>query len=896
MALPVGARIGPYEIAGLIGAGGMGEVYRAKDVRLGRVVAIKVLPDVVAGDADRLSRFRREARALAALNHPNIAQIHELEEIPSTDSGPAGVVALVMELVEGPTLSERLSKGRLSVEDALTVARQIAEALESAHGRGIIHRDLKPSNLKMTPDGRVKVLDFGLAKAVAGDAPDANTAPSSVLTFTATAPNVLIGTPAYMSPEQTRGQDVDKRTDIWAFGCVLFEMLTGRAAFAGQTLADTLAAIVEREPDWSALPASTPAAVRELLRRCVRKDVKRRLHDVADARIELEDAQSEPTSTVGESSAVSRWGRAFGIGGIVALLGAIGMVANVWRRPAPAAAETRLEIATPPSMDPGSLAISRDGSTIAFVATDGGHSRLWVRRLDSVSARPLPGTDNAYYPFWSPDNRSVGFFADGKLKRVDLDTASVQILADASAGRGGAWNGDGVILFAPQAGPIYRIPASGGAPMQVTQTDKQRLSHRFPQFFPDGRHFLYFVRPTVGAPDVRGIYVTNIDDSQTTRLVDADVAGVLAGSDRLLFVRQGTLFAQTFDATRLTTSGEPIAIASNIITNTAFGSAAISSSSSGLFVYRAGPPERRQFTWFDRQGREVGTVGEPDAGDPSDPALSPDMREVAISREVDENRDVWTLDTSRGVLRRLTFDPAIDRSAVWTPDGSRIVFTAGRRGTGDLYQKPTTGGGTEDALLSTAEAKQAADVSPDGRFLLFRAQSQKTRYDIWAVRLALSQPSGLERIAGEEPFVVVQTKSDERDPQFSPDGKWIAYESDESGRFEIYVQPFPGPGPKWPVSKGGGAQVRWPRHGKELFYIGLDNRMMSVSIALDAQRQTVTAQDPAPLFMTNVGGAVTVRRQQYVVSSDGQRFLMNTIKDQATSSPITVVQNWRAAR
>jgi dipeptidyl aminopeptidase/acylaminoacyl peptidase len=427
----------------------------------------------------------------------------------------------------------------------------------------------------------------------------------------------------------------------------------------------------------------------------------------------------------------------------------------------------------------------------------------------------------------------------------------------------------------------------------VTQPDAKGLSHRFPQFLPGGQHFLYFVSPAVGIPEVRGLYVGQVNGTVTRRLVDADVAGVLAGADRLLFVRQGTLFAQTFDPARLSLSGKPFPVASQILHNTTVGSAAVSASARGLLVYRTGPPERRQFTWFDRAGRELGTVGEIDTSDPSDPALSPDGREVAVSREVDENRDIWLLETSRGVLRRLTFHPGIDRSATWFPDGSRIVFTANREDAGDLYERPLGGGADEKVLVSTPEAKQAADFSPDGRFLLFRSQDLKTGYDIWAVAVDPRASARSELADVHKPFVVARTNSDERDPQFSPDGRWIAYESDESGRFEIYVQPFPGSGPKWPVSKGGGAQVRWPRNGKELFYIALDSRLMAVPIRLDATRRTVMPGDPVPLFTTTVGDAVTVRRQQYIVSPDGQRFLMNTIRDQATASPITVVHNWQ---
>ena len=893
MTFVAGARLGRYEIVAPLGSGGMGEVYRARDTKLGRDVAIKVLPELLLANPERRARFDREARMLAALNHPNIAAIYGVEEFEEgTGSGKAAVQALVLELVEGPTLAERVANGRLPISEALTIARQVAEALEAAHNRDIIHRDLKPANIKITPDGRAKVLDFGLAKALTGDALAPELSHSPTVTVTATRQGTFLGTPAYMSPEQARGQTVDERADIWAFGCVLYEMLGGRSAFAGKTLTDTLAKILEREPDWRALPESTPQRVQDLVRRCLRKDPKQRLHAVADARIEIEDAQSEPNAGRPTTVSVRRTERlAWTVAGLLLALVAVGTI--VWIRPTPSIPETRLEIATQLTADPVSLALSPDGRAIAFVATHEGRSRLWLRRLDSVAAQPLPGTDGAYYPFWSPDNRSLGFFAEGKLKRIDLDTTSIQVLADASAGRGGAWNADGVILFAPQAGPIFRISASGGTRIQVTHLDAQRRSHRFPQFLADGRHFLYFVRPSVGIPDVRGVYVGQLDGTKTERLVDADVAGVLAGENQLLFVRQGTLFAQRLDPTRLTMSGKPVPVASRIVNNTAFGVAAVSSSASGLFVYRSGPAEGRQFTWFDRSGRELGKLGEIDTSDPSDPALSPDGREVAVSREVDENRDIWLLDTSRGVLRRLTSDPGIDRSATWSPDGRGIVFSANREGLADLYLMPSSGGGNERLFVSTPEAKQAADFSPDGRFLLFRTQNLKTRYDIWAVPVNPGRSSSLELLEGQGPFVVARTNSDERDPQASPDGKWIAYESDESGRFEIYVQPFPGPGPKFPVSRGGGAQVRWPRNAKELFYIGLDDRLMSVAITLDAKRQTVTAGVPVPLFTTNVGGAITVRRQQYVVSGDGQRFLMNTIKDQASASPITVVQNWR---
>jgi Tol biopolymer transport system component len=874
-------------ITAKLGSGGMGEVYRASDTTLGRDVAIKVLPDAFAKDDERVARFKREARALASLNHPNIAQIYGVEDAD-------GVPALIMELVDGPTIADRLATRPVPVADALVIAHQLADGLDAAHSNGIVHRDLKPANLKVAADGRLKILDFGIAKAMTEDRSADDLTHSSTTGVSATRLGVVLGTPRYMSPEQVRGLPVDKRSDIWAFGCVLWEMLTGRTPFEGETLADTLTGIIEREPEWRALPESTPSKVRDLLRRCLQKDRRRRLHDIADARIDLEDAQEEPAAaTGGIVTALPRvkWILWSAAAALLALLAVSAVI--VWKRSEPVGPETRLDVATPETTDPISLSVSADGRAIAFVATDAGHPRLWVRRLDSVSPRALPGTDGAYYPFWSPDNRSVGFFADGKLKRIDLDTASVQVLADASAGRGGTWNSDGVILYAPQAGPLFSLPASGGERRQVSRIDAQRMSHRFPQFLPDGRHFLYLVRSAAGAREMRGLYIGDLQSTETQRIVDSDVAGVLVGTDRLLFVRQGTLFAQSFDMRRMTLGGDAWPVASQIVHNAAIGAAAVSSSPGGVLIYRAGPAERRQLTWFNRLGQTVGTVGEPDTGDPSDPAISPDGRIVAVSREVDENRDIWLIDTARGARRRLTFDVGIDRSAVWSPDSTRLVFTGSSAGSRDFLQRRVDGGAEATVLLSAPGAAQTADFSPDGRFLVFRNQDVKTRYDIWAVRMT-QRPSGdLEVAEGQRPFVVVQTASDERDPQFSPDGRWIAYESDESGRFEVYVQPFPGPGPKWAVSKNGGAQVRWPRQGHELVYIALDNRLMSVTVALDAERQRVKIDDPVPLFITNVGGAVTVRRQQYVVSADGRRFLMNAITEQPGSSPITLVQNLR---
>jgi eukaryotic-like serine/threonine-protein kinase len=873
----IGTRLGHYEVKELLGKGGMGEVYRGHDTRLRRDVAIKVLPRVFAADADRLARFEREAQVLASLNHTHIAAIYGFEEAD-------GLLALMLEFVEGPTLAERLERGPMQVDDVLGVAMQIAEALEAAHERGIIHRDLKPANVKIRPDGSIKVLDFGLAKAMAGEGPGVDLKDASTLTAIsmATGAGVVLGTPAYMSPEQARGLGVDKRTDIWAFGCVLYEMLTRRPAFPGDTVSDTIAAILERTPDWTALPDSTSQRVRDLLRRCLVKSTRQRLHDIGDARLEIEESMN-PAQTGAQTVPISsdRPKRPAAWVAVGALLIATTLGTLVWDRSAPVPRQTRLEITTPPTSDRVSLAISPDGSRIAFVSRSDDTSRLWLRSLDSVSAAPLAGTDQAYYPFWSPDGRSLGFFADGKLKRIDLETQSVQVLANATAGRGGTWNSADVIVFAPQSGPIFRISASGGERTQITHPGPL-TSHRFPQFLPDGRHFVYFEQSFDKAA---GLWVGDVEGTETHRIVDADVAGVYLSSGHLLFIRQRTMYAQRFDAGRLAVSGSPVPVAAQIVINPGVpGAAAISASSTGLFVYRTGPAAPKQLEWFDRSGRQIGAVGTPDNHNMMAPSLSPDGRYVALARTEDGKGDVWLMETARGILSRFTSAPRNANNPIWSADGSRIVFDSGPGVGGDLYQKQTSGAAGEELLLATPLAKSPMDWSPDGRFILYSAQDVSTRFDIWALPLDDSKKS----------FVVLQTPFDENGAQFSPDGKWIAYQSNESGRFEIYVRPFPGPGTRWPVSTNGGLEVRWPRRGKELFYIAPDNRLMAVPIQVDSEHQTVSLGAPVALFTARVAGVNGAGSSPFAVSPDGQRFLVNSLSslEEANPSPITVVQNW----
>ena len=888
----------------------MGEVYRATDTKLKRQVAIKILPPSLAADADRLARFQREAEVLASLNHPNVAIIYGLETGHAVQPVPPALPALpafiVMELVEGEDLSRRIARGAVPLDEALPIAKQIADALEAAHEHAIVHRDLKPANIKVRSDGVVKVLDFGLAKlthegtglrsgaASAGQAGREDLSQSPTLTSPAlmTSAGMILGTAAYMSPEQAKGKTVDKRADIWAFGAVLFEMLTGTRAFPGEDLTDTLAAVVTLDPTWDILGADVPSRVRQVLRVCLQKDPRQRAQAIGDVRLALEGAfeTTAPQTTTATSSAASggRWGwmAAFGVAALGMIALAFPAVWHLREVPPLTSSEMRLEITTPRTTDPVSMAMSPDGQVIVFVATDEGRSRLSLRPLDAVSSRPLAGTEGASWPFWSPDGRSVGFFADGKLKRIDVDGSQPQNLAEAPSGRGASWNRDGTIIFTPHQGPtpIFRISAAGGEPSPLTRLESSgQDSHRFPRFLPDGRHFLYYVQ---GTPESRGIYVGDLQGAEPRRLLDADSAAVYAAPGQLLFVRQSTLFAQNFDAARLELSGDAFPVAERVaVNNGAQGSAAVSASMAGPFVYRtgsAGGP--RQFVWLDRSGKEIGKAG--DRLSAVSVELSPDGRRVALTQQVNQNFDVWLLELGRGVLSRFTFDPAQDDFPIWSPDGSRIVFTSNRKGHYDLFQKVAIGAGTEELLLATAPDKVPSDWSPDGRLLLFRTlKNSKTGEtgDIWALP-----------VHGDgRPFPVVQSNFEERDGQFSPDGKWIAYQSDESGQSEIYMQPFPGPGSKLQVSTNGGAQVRWARDGKELFYIAFDARLMAVPLRRVASPETVEPGSPIPLFATNVGGALQgTYPQQYDVSPDGRQFLMNTIAEEA-ASPVTVVLNWK---
>jgi Tol biopolymer transport system component len=860
----------------------MGEVYRARDVKLHREVALKVLPAAVALDLDRRARFEREAQLLAALNHPNIAAIYGFED--GLDAYPVGTgPALVLELVEGPTLADRLARGLIPLDEALPIARQIADALEGAHKHGIVHRDLKPSNIKVRPDGTVKVLDFGLAKVLepAPTATDASQSPT-ITSPAVTRAGVILGTAAYMSPEQARGRSADAQSDIWAFGCVLYEMLCGRRPFRGETVSDTIAAILEREPDWKWLPPNVPANVRRALRRCLEKDPRRRFHHIADARLEIEDAAEE--LGVGPSllsPAQRRRNRMLGIA--TAVLGlALAAALGIWYSRAPAdAPELRLEITTASTADPSAFAISPDGRRVAFVADREGQQMLWVRALDVVNAQPLAGTEGARQPFWSPDNRWLGYFTTaGTLKRIEARGGPTQILATAVGATGGAWGRDGTILFSQTVTPsLIRVSSAGGPVETATTPTAGSTGHRQPQFLPGGRDFLFF---SGGADDVRGIYLGSLGSSAATRLVASDSKGVYVSPGWLLFVRQGSLVAQRMDLARRTLSGEPVTVAGSVAFEPIFGAGGFSASDGGVIAYRAGNTSATRLSWFDRAGNALGAAGSPDQIGLSNLMLSPDGRRVAVERTLQNETDLWLLDATRQVRFTRGSGGTITRFPIWSPDSSRIAFNESGSGSVSISVKRLAGDGTHEVLLESPEVKVLSDWSPDGRFLLYYVPDPKTGTDLWVL------PLDGERV----PFTFLKTEANELSGQFSPDGRWVAYQSNESGRFEIYVRPFPGPSGQFPVSTAGGVYPRWSADGKEMYYIAPDAKLMAVPISVTTP--TFEAGAPTTLFQTRrVGGGENVvgRGHQYDVAPDG-RFLINVEAGSGTP-PITLLLNWK---
>ena len=877
----LGRQIGGYQVISLLGAGGMGEVYEARDSKLGRKVALKILPATFANDAERLARFQREARMLAALNHPNIATIHGLEQ-----SG--GVHYLVMELVPGQTLAERIANGGLPVEEALKIAGLIAEALEAAHEKAVIHRDLKPANVKVTPEGRVKVLDFGLAKAFAGEGTvDLSQA------VTLSEEGRILGTPSYMSPEQARGLPVDKRTDIWSFGCLLYELLTGRQAFPGETLSDSLAAVLSREPDWQVLPVATPSNARDLLRRCLQKDPKRRLRDIGDARIELEEAFTVPTpAEVPTHGHKVREGLLWAVAALT-VVGLFGVAIILRLRPTATDHMVRFDLVNGGSPKVIELPKpSPDGTAIVYPGIDStGQHMLWLRSLDSEQARPLPGTEAALAPFWSPDGRWIGFYAHGQVKKVSRDGASVQTITEVEDFFSGAWSANGeILLTAGNRTPIYRVPDSGGTPQQFTTLDQSRTenSHRWITFLPDGRHFFFLAR--CYNRENNSLYEGSVDTGQVRRVahMDSNVAYLPPRDGHgamLLFARDGKLFEQAFDGSSL--QGEPAAIADVQYDAIGIrGDFALSGDGRAL-VMRAAFATGTRLTWFDRKGTVVGTVGPP--GVYQQPLISPDGGSVIFNRpdEKGGNRDIWSFDVNRGIASRLTLNPANEWNQVWSPDGRRIIFASDRSGNrlGSMFEKTSMEpGADETAVPGLPDFANPEDWSADGHWIAFT--SGGVHGTIWIA------PAFGEK----KTFRFLDTPFEERGPRFSPDGKWIAYTSNESGRSEVYVRPLSGQPAgaqgKVQISERGGYFATWSRKGHELFFVGADSKLYVTDVA--NLKGTGAVPSPHALFEVCPGNTPTdeaTQGHQYDVAADGQRFLF-VCGDQAQEH-YSVLVNWK---
>jgi eukaryotic-like serine/threonine-protein kinase len=892
MPLAPGTKLGPYEVVAPLGAGGMGEVYRARDTRLDRTVAIKILPAQFSTDSVRKQRFEREAKTISSLNHPHICVLHD---IGSQD----GVDYLVMECVEGETLAKRLEKGSLPLEQVLKLGAQIADALDKAHRSGVVHRDLKPGNIMLTATG-AKLLDFGLAKPAVPLA--------SVATLTAAVPQsspmteqgAIVGTIQYMSPEQIEGKKLDGRSDIFSLGAVLYEMLTGQRAFQGRSQLSVASAILEKEPaPISSVKPMTPPVLDHAVRGCLAKNPEERWQTAGDLALELKWIAEPGVRT--SMLAPQKTGRRWLAWSVAAILGVITTLTTFLYRDKgpPASEQVRFGLPLPPGTL--SFTLSPNGRQLAFPAPGpDGRNLIWIRALNSLEPRSLPGTESVFTPvFWSPDSRFIAFQAGNKLKKIDVSGGPPLPICDTSvAVLGGAWSRDGTIIFGTVGNGIMKVPAAGGVPTLVTTVTGRNEVDVFPSFLLDGRHFAY-----LRAPENPGIYIGSLDtkpDQQSSkRVLVTPVMAVYApstepGMGRLLFMREGSLLAQPFDEQRLELVGEPILLVDQVASFLLSGS--FSASSSGVLAYRPTKtgPGLSALSWFDRHGKELGAVGEPGAYAYFDLALSPDATRVAASRidltVAGSEQGIWLLDLARGVSARFTFDPAPDSSPVWSPDGARIAFAAARAGGTGIYQKASNGAGKEQELLgATQDPKVPNDWSRDGRSLLYTKQDPKTRADLWVLPLASDgTPAGA-------PTPFANTEFSEDQGQFSTDGRWIAYSSDESGRAEIYVQPFPAPaggGSKTQVSRGGGSQPRWRRDGKELFYLSPDGKLMAVNVT---EGPIFKAGVPESLFQAFV---VRGRREavsdvlRWDVTPDGKRFLIDTAK--AQSEPLTVVLNWDA--
>ena len=881
MSLDTGTRIGPYEIVGALGAGGMGEVYRARDTRLDRDVAIKILPSLFAADVDRVARFEREAKTLALLNHPNIAAIYGIE------TGPTSALnALVMELVEGPTLEELIhgTGTAMPIADVIPIVRQIAEALEAAHEQGIVHRDLKPANVKVRPDGTVKVLDFGLAKALdpAGSAVEQMNSPT--LTARATQLGIVIGTAAYMAPEQAKGKPVDRRADIWAFGVMLHEMLTGQRLYGGETAPETLAHVIASDPNLATLPPSTPPRLRELIARCLVKDPKSRLRDIGEARLALADAStSAPASPVVPSGASSRgsllpWGLAGAM-----LVAALAFATLWWRgSEVPAGSSLNAAIDGPPGMIlGGSFALSPDGTRLVLQVYNAETARgaLWMREMATGKLTELPQTAAGERPFWSPDNRQIGFFADGKLRKLDLQNGIVQVLADAPTPRGGTWSVDGRIVYAAEfrAG-LKIIDAKGGTPASFTKLQPDEKSHRWPVFLPDGKHLVFLLQRAEGGArnDPSTIEAITVDGSNRHTLLAANSSPLISPPGVVMFWKESVLYGQDIDFANATLRGEPFVVAADVSYDTNEAARA-SVSAAGRLVYMAGRSGRDvTVEWIDRAGRRTPTPV-PKSDVQCGSALAPDTTRVAVGFTPPgaTTCDMWVYDLERSTPMRLTFDDTTEFTPLWSRDGSAI-YMATEATENAIVKRPADGSGKPEVIVKMPGV-EPLDLSKDSSWMLIVAIGDKTSDDIYRLDLATKKLTPL-----------VQSTFAEFDAALSPDDRFVAYVSDRSGSEEVYVSPVGSEGGLWQVSSGGGAVPRWRPDGRELFFFQPPDRLMSVEVL------------PGPSFKTSAPKLLfhapfAEGYNSYDVAADGQRFMALLSEDRQLRRLLTVISDWRTA-
>jgi len=854
--------IAQYRITAKLGEGGMGAVYRASDTKLNREVAIKVIPDRFAQDPDRMARFTREAQVLASLNHPNIAAIYGVEER-----------ALVMELVEGPTLS-----GPIALEEALPIARQIADALEYAHEKGIIHRDLKPANIKVTGPasgypGRVKVLDFGLAKALSSESSQAEA--RATVTMGATNTGVILGTAAYMSPEQAQGKDADRRADIWSFGVVLFEMLTGKTAFTGESISDTLASVLKIEPDWSALPPGTPAGIRRLLRQCLKKDRQRRLQAIGDARIALEEGQTEAEA---EPKIPKRWRAPWAMvaAGLTLVSAALGVA--LWRtaRPGPDTSRPLLQFSADlgPEAFKGfftTAVLSPDGSRMVFPSRGpDGKQRLSTRLLNQPKPTPLAGTEGGSDPFFSPDSQWIGFFANAKMKKISVTGGAALTLCDTGSSRGASWCEDGSIIAALNSvGGLSRIPAAGGTPQPLTNPDeKGERSHRWPQILPGGQAVLFTVQKSFTSFEDFQIAVLSLRTGQWKVVQRGGYFGRYLPSGHLVYIHQGTLFGAPFDAARLEIRGTPAPLLEDVAANSAAGGGQFDFSLTGTLVYSSGKweSESRTIAWLDRAGKIQPLLATP--GSYFDPHLSPDGKWLALAVNTGSSGDISVFDLARQSVARITFTGEGNRQPVWTPDGKHIVY-ASTVGVGALWWIRADGAGEPQKLIESKGGPMPNSFSSDGRWLAYRVSSPASSgYDIWTVPLDISDP---ERPKPGKPVLFLSSPAGAMAPAFSPDGRWMAYESGETGSYESYVRPFPGSGGKWQISSGGARYCLWSRSTSELVYVTFEGRILVV--AYSVKGDSFAAEKPRPWPGPPVVATMNYN-SPFDLSPDGKRLVV----------------------